>query len=95
MFILTNLPPGINTQLFNCAIDIKIGLFLIIFSLMLSKLYFNLSLSHIYVTPFLIDTLVITLSPTISKLCIFLTLLFPLFLILLPSLNLQITIFLE
>ena len=88
MFIPTNLSPGLNNQLSNCANGIKEWLIYNNILLNTSKTtLLNLSPSPTYFPPFLIDNIVISPSPTASNLGILFNLLFPSFLILLPSLN--------
>ena len=97
MFLLTNSSPGINNQLSKCANDIKEWFISNNIILNTSKTtLLNLSPSPTYFPPFLIDNIVISSSPTASNLGVLvLILLFPSFLILLPSLNLQIIIYFE
>ena len=96
IFIPTNSSPGLNNQLSNCANDIKEWLISNNLLLNTSNItLLNLSPSHTYFHPFLIDAIVISPYPTASNLGVFLIPLFPSFLILLSSLNLQIIIYLE
>ena len=96
MFLPTNSSPGLNKQLSNCANDIKEWLISNNLLLNTSKTtLLNLSPSPTYFHPFLIDNIVISHSTTASNLAVLFILLFPSFLILLPSLNLQIIIYLE
>ena len=92
MFLPTNSSPDLNKQLPNCVNDIKEWLISNNLLLNTSKTtLLNLSPSPTYFPPFLIDNIVISPSPTASNLGV----LFPSVLILLPSLNMQIIIYLE
>ena len=75
MFLPTNSSPGLNNQFSNCAIDIKE--WLISNNILLNPanpvntsktILFNLSQSPTHFPPFLIDNIVIYLSPTASNL---------------------------
>ena len=71
MFLPTNSSPGLNKQLSNCANDIKERLISNNIFLNTSKTtLLNLSSSPTYFPPFLIDNIVISPSPTVSKLCV-------------------------
>ena len=98
MFLPTNSSPGLNNQPYNCANDIKEWLIYNNLHLNNSKTTLViLSPSPTYFPPFLIDNIVISPSRTVSNLGVvsyFLIQLFPSFLILLSSLNLQIIIYL-
>ena len=69
MFLSTNSSPGLNNQLMNCANYIKE--WLIYNNILLNTsttTLFNLSPSPTYFSPFLIDNIVISPSPTASDL---------------------------